>query len=107
MLNGPKIDILCLVTSLTALLMRMRSLLVVHRLYNDSATEEDPLPPCTEVFFATMGLHCSHMIKDRVDKDEDGRGRILLRDIGPHWRFSMPKSDITATEDFVFNLSVI
>lgn len=81
----------------------------IHEQYERlrAVTEADPLPPCTKVFFSTMGLPCSHMIKARMEEVDGGLGRILMRDISYHWRFIKPDTGLIATDDFVSDLPTI
>lgn len=42
-----------------------------------------------------------------MEEMEDGRGRLLMRDISHHWRFNKPDSGLVPTEDFASDLPII
>ena len=56
------------------------------------------LKECTRTFVTTMGLPCSHMIREASEGEEK---KLLLEDVHPHWRFKKPESSrLTPTNDF-------
>ena len=66
----------------------------------EKQSKKHPLQPCNHAFIKTMSLPCVHTIQTTIQAS----GRLLLKDVHPHWRFKKLVSSLTPPlDDFTFD----